>query len=243
MTSNSVTVWAVVAAAGMSRRFAEAAAGTASRPPSKLLAPVAGESVLARVLDALADSRVAGVAVVVNPQIADIIRSNRPANKQRVYVVNDVPESEMIESIQMGLMAVARHFLAEHLDGGSRRTDRITLSRPDVGYLICPGDHPCISGSAIGRCVSAFACTPESIIIASCAGRRGHPIILPGDLAQLVVSWPPTQRLNSLRTRFPDRVREVETQEPGVLLDVDTPADLDNACRRLQSPEESEMER
>jgi molybdenum cofactor cytidylyltransferase len=67
------------------------------------------------------------------------------------------------------------------------------------------------------------------LIIAAYAGRRGHPIVLPEDLAAEVASWPASHRLSELREREPRRVLLVETGEPGVLVDVDTPADLERA--------------
>jgi len=217
------TVWAVVPAAGISRRFqpgslndVDPGSGPAAVKP-KQLEPVAGHSMLATVLDALEQSRVAGVVVVVNPTIAAEIQQDRHASPRLAYVVNDRGDSQMIESVQMGFAEVDR----VHSERGG------TL----LGYLICPGDHPCLRWTTINQCVGAFEATPDQMIIASHGGQRGHPLILPAYLARQVSSWPATDRLDTLRTRYPRRVREIEVQDPGVLMDVDTPAEMERAVR------------
>ncbi len=243
MTRATVKVWAVVPAAGAGRRFKAAGGPERGSGHSKLLEPIHGRSILATVIDALEASRVAGLVVVVNPGIAETIRAERPPTLARAYVVNDRDRSEMITSVQLGLIGVARHFLRQQVDGILKNQDqvgllhverdRVSLLTPDTGYLICPGDHPGITSAAVDRCVAAFAPACSQIIIATCRGRRGHPIILPADLAQRVVSWSEEERLDRLRIRFPDRVREVETGEPGVLVDVNTPGDLEQLDRQI----------
>lgn len=209
---NDARVWAVVPAAGRGTRMRTSA--SAANAPCKQLESVGGEPMLVKVLNAIEASRLAGCCIVVNPEIVTSLEVLRPANPRRIYAVNDRPDSEMIESIQLGLGAV----------------------RPGMdGYLICPGDHPCITTAVIDICLDAFEQNPSRIVIASHRGRRGHPLILPADLAFDVQSWPPSRGLNEIRTLHADRVRIVEVPDAGILIDVDTPSDLETARERLQS--------
>jgi CTP:molybdopterin cytidylyltransferase MocA len=123
----------------------------------------------------------------------------------------------MLESVQMGLAAA----LGQPLEQSERATGGKT-----VGYLICPGDCPYITPKAVRRCLAAFADRPETITVAAHLGIRGHPIILPKDVACLVASWPLTERLDSLSGRYAGRFQQVETGESGVLADVDRPKDI-----------------
>ncbi len=215
-------MWAIVPAAGLGRRFKRgtrnAERGSDSSPP-KQLADIGDRAMLAAVLDALDVSGVVGVIVVVNPLIRETIRTQRPETTRRIYVVNDRPDSEMIESIQLGLQNIPRDPLSP--------SPSLPLS--PSGCLICPGDHPCITPAAINECIEGFVQDPSRIVIASHAGRRGHPIVLPGDIVFDVLSWPPSRGLNEVRTLHADRVKIVEVDEPGILIDVDTPEDLQRA--------------
>jgi len=173
---------------------------------------------LATIMDALEASRVASLVVVVNPLIAEAIQVERPPTNCRHYVINDRPDSQMIESIQIGLARALR------------------LAPAGGGVLICPGDHPCIRPQTIDQCLAAFASAPDRLVIAAYQGRRAHPIILPADLARAVMFWVPTDRLDNLPARYCERVQQVEVDDPGILIDVDTPADIDVAARLGQPP-------
>jgi molybdenum cofactor cytidylyltransferase len=217
MTTTPAQVWAIIAAAGMGRRF------QGNSP--KQLTRIRGRSMLAAVLDVLETSRVQGVVAVVNPNIIGAIRGERPENPRRAYVVNDRPEGQMIESVQMGLRK-------------ARELASATLPLPrspapaGCGFLITPGDHPSITTDAVDACLAAFASDPHAMVIATCSGRRGHPILLPADIAAEVLTWPTTEPLNRLRERYPDRLQYVDTGEPGVLVDIDTREDLERARLR-----------
>lgn len=211
MNNTGASVWAIVPAAGLGRRFREGDVGAV-----KQLADVGGRTLLAAVLDALDGSRVAGVVVVVSDAVRAAIERERPAGGRRVYVTNPRPDGEMIESIQIGLAAA----MQQRADAGREG---------ETGFMICPGDHPCLSPAAVDMCLQAFLDTPDLLVIATHQGRRGHPLILPEALAAQVARWPASRRLNELRTLYPDRVKLVETPEPGVLVDVDTVADFEEA--------------
>lgn len=210
---SAIPVWGVIPAAGQSRRFAK---GTGTNPAMlKQLALLDGRSMLAVVLDVVDASALVGAAVVVNPQVAASIEAERPAGPRRRYIINARPDSEMIESIQIGLEAVCEW------QGPSAPMPA------SWGVMICPGDQPGMTTAVLDRCVQAFRENPSRIIIAVHQGRRGHPLIVPRDLAEQVAAWPPTARLSDLHQYYPDRALTVETDEPGVLVDIDRPEDLE----------------
>ena len=90
--------------------------------------------------------------------------------------------------------------------------------------------------------IAAFATSPDRISLATYHGRRGHPMILPGDLAHEVLSWPASRGLNELRREHPDRAVEIEIEDPGVVIDVDTPADLEAARMFMEEAQKRERE-
>lgn len=180
---------------------------------------VRGKPMLVHLLDTLLASRVTGVVAVVNELILEPIRRERPEQARLRYALNHNPDSEMYESVRIGLNA-----MPSRRDTGSRGSDSQT-DRAD-SCLIVPGDYPFLSAAAVDCCLAAFETAPEHVIIAAYRGRRGHPIILPPDLTTGVRDGSLAGPLNRLRERFCDRVRLIEVEEPGVLRDVDAPADL-----------------
>lgn len=217
--ANRKHIWAVVPAAGQSRRFRDAQRAAGLPGQFKQLVSLGDRSLLAVVIDALTGSRVAGIVVVVNPEILPHIQNQRPANERLHYVVNDRPDSEMIESVQMGIQAVEN----QAINSQDRQAEL-------AGVLICPGDHPSISTQAVDACIGVFERDVTRLVLAVHAGKRGHPLIIPAQIAAAVLGWPATARLNELRVRYADLVREVSLEDRGILVDVDMPTDLRNVC-------------
>ena len=218
--TDAINVWAIVPAAGQGRRYRKAQQAAGIPEQYKQLEPIGHRSMLATVLDALIASQVVGITVVVNPDILPHIQTERPAGDRFDYVVNERPDSEMIESVQMGLIAVE-----------NRNIPHQDKEMKVAAYLICPGDHPGISTQTIDACLAIFRRDASRLVLAVHQGKRGHPLIIPVAIAREVVHWPATERLNTLRLRYVERVHEVDVDDPGVLVDVDTPAELRNASR------------
>ncbi len=93
------------------------------------------------------------------------------------------------------------------------------------GVLVVPGDMPTLSVDTCRRCMEAFIADPRRIVIATHAGKRGHPIIFPlsmGDTVDRLATG-----LNALPQEHPERVHLVAVDDPGAVADVDTQADYD----------------
>ena len=189
-------IFAILPAAGRSRRMGS----------DKQLLDVAGQPMAMAVLERLAASSVTGVALVTHRTIADALP---PLPRDTFVVLNDDPATEMIDSIRIGLTAWQ----------GREQT-----SAHD-GFLICPADQPGISTADIDACITAFRATPDRIIIAEHAGRRGHPIIFPAALADFVLSPACDGGLNALPRSHTQQVHIVSCASPGVVRDIDTPQD------------------
>jgi len=163
---------------------------------AKQLLPVDGVPMLLKIAAELRQSTVDDVFVVTHSEIA----SHLPGES---VIINDDPASEMIDSIRLGLAA--------HRGSAD-------------GFLICLGDQPGISSEDIDRCVEAFRASPQTMVIATHAGRRGHPMIFPAFLADQVSSPLCDEGLNALPREHPQLIREIECGPPAVQ-NVNTPED------------------
>lgn len=192
--SRGTSVFAILPAAGRSRRMGA---------PKQLL-DVGGRPMLREGVETLLRARTRGVAVVLH---ADLAASFDFSPFPRVVVrLNNDPDSEMIQSIRIGLA-----------EWQSRGLD------PDDGILVCPADQPGLSFVDINHCILAFRQSPQRIVVATHDGRRGHPLIFPAALADVVFSHVCDSGLNQLPRLHSDRVHLVPLASPAVTRDIDTP--------------------
>ena len=180
----------------------------------KALLPFGESTMIETVLANLSRGGVDGIVVVVSPAIAEAV--GRAAGGAAGVVINPLPDSEMIESIQMALAHLAEAAAPDPYDG----------------CVVLPADQPQVGAASVRRCVEAFRTAPERIIIATRGTRRGHPILFPWALADAVCALPPTTGLNHLPRQHVDRVLEVACDDDGVVTDIDTPEDYERARRK-----------
>jgi molybdenum cofactor cytidylyltransferase len=170
----------------------------------KQLLHVDGKPMLLAIVDALLGGGAARVTVVAS----SALRDQFPPFPPRVdFALNDDPQTEMIDSLRIGLA--------------------IPAQADADGYLICPSDAARITAADVRRCVGAFAETPDRIVLATHAGRRGHPMIFPASLADVVRSAECDAGLNHLARNRPQLVREVACDSPGTIANINTPADYE----------------
>ncbi len=193
-------IFAIVPAAGRSERMGK----------PKLILPLAGETVIARVVSTLRRGGILHVIVVAPPTEAPgaVILTDEASKAGAVVIVPEVRPVDMRASFQLGL---------DHLEDGPKPSS----------IMLLPGDSPGITGALVEQILAAANANPRSIIIPTFNGRRGHPIVLPWDLALLVQALPFGAGINALIALHAPRVVEVRVDEPGTLDDLDTPRDYE----------------
>lgn len=199
-----VGIWGIIPAAGMGRRI--------GRPKQTL--PYAGSTIVGTVTRTLLDAGVTGVVVVTRNDL--VKKLDLPDDDRVGTAINDDADSEMIDSIRIALAGLA----GAHLPPSAGQSPP-----PADGVLVVPADMPAITANACRKCMAVFVTDPRHIVIATYQGVRGHPIIFPLSLRPTVDGL--TQGLRQLARIHPDRVRPVETGEPGVTEDIDTPEDYE----------------
>jgi molybdopterin converting factor subunit 1 len=123
----------------------------------------------------------------------------------------------MRDSVELGLAALAR----------GDRIERV---------LLVPADSPGITSELVARLLDRAAGSPGSIIVPCFEGRRGHPVVIPWDIAALVPTLPVDLGVNALAHRYPERVVELAIPNADPIGDLDTPDDLLRLNQR-QSPD------
>ena len=101
-------------------------------------------------------------------------------------------------------------------------------ARPDAGgWLILPGDMPRVQPETLQRVARELAA--HAVVFAQYKGRRGHPVGFSGELYSELIALTGDEGARRVIARYPAFALNVD--DPGVLVDVDTVADLDSLRR------------
>ena len=94
------------------------------------------------------------------------------------------------------------------------------------GLLICLIDQPHIKFETFQNIVRKVMSHPEKIIIPVYNNRGGHPVFIPGSLFTEIVKKSAKKSLREVFSNHHDLILRMEVKDPGILEDIDTPADL-----------------
>lgn len=183
------------------------AAGSSRRMGSqKLLLPFARSTIIETVVDNVLNSSIDHVMVVLganHSEVRDILES-RPVH----FCYNKEHENGMLSSVKCGIRALP--------------ADALTA-------LIYLGDQPGIPPSVTNSVIEAYSEELYGIVIPVHMHRRGHPLLVDMKYRKEIEELDLEEGLRSLRHHFPEDVLEVEVDESGILVDIDTPEDYKKA--------------
>ncbi len=112
-------------------------------------------------------------------------------------------------------------------------------NQPVAGALVCLVDHPAITKKVVRLLLERFAKTQAPILIPTCRGRRGHPVLFARRLFQELLDAPLEEGARSVVRKHAAEVELAETGEEGILLDIDKPEDYQALLARRDMPAES----
>lgn len=197
MTS-AFRVGAVLLAAGASRRFGDA---------NKLLQQIDGQPLAVRAATTLAAAGLAPVVAVLGTGAAEV-RAALATVAGLDLVENPDHAQGMGTSIACGVR---------------RLRDDDSLD----GVVIALADMPHLRRETIAALVDAFTLEPEAgIVMPVMAGWRGHPVLFARRYFDELAGLGGDIGARPVLEAHPDAIIEVETDDPGIFLDVDTPEDL-----------------
>ncbi len=174
---------------------------------TKQLLPLGDRPVIRRCVDALLAAGVPDIVVVAGREMDGI--AGALCGLPVVVAKNDSPESDMAESARVGLTS---------------------CDPRSSGVLICLADHPLVMPITVTALLLEHGRSPDRIIIPCLAGRRGHPSLFPLPIARELFRG---GTLRDIVQRDPDRVILMETEDEGVLLDMDTPEDYERLKSKI----------
>jgi molybdenum cofactor cytidylyltransferase len=176
------------------------AAGESSRMGrDKALLDYRGRTFLEHILATLLEAGLDRVTVVLGHHAEEIQRAVRLDGA--TVIVNAEYRRGQTSSCQAGL----RSLESEGVDA----------------VVLCLVDHPAISTEVVGQIIEAYRSSNAPVVIPTYQGRRGHPVLIARPLFAELLALGASEGANSVVRKYRDLTRIVETDDPGVLIDVD----------------------
>jgi molybdenum cofactor cytidylyltransferase len=168
----------------------------------KALLPIEGQNFIERIVGALTQSQVDRLVVVLGHN-ADVMRrqiEHLPID----IVINTEYKNGQLSSLQ----AAIRHIEKEN------RCD---------GMLVHLVDHPYIDRRLVDLMIQRFYETKKLIVVPRHQQKRGHPVIFSRELFQELLNAPVDQGAKAVVNAHRQETLEIEWQDEGITLDIDTP--------------------
>jgi molybdenum cofactor cytidylyltransferase len=200
----------LILAAGRSSRM--------GRPKALLPCGPGGDSFLGTLVTTLANGGITDLIVVGRPRDEPLeaelarVRAASAVGIRLRFVENPGAEAGQLSSVLAGL----------------RQADR-----PGVrGLLWIPVDMPLIAAATVAQLLAVFDASGAPIVRPAYRGAHGHPVIVARALFDELRRANPSDGARAVVRAHAGSIADVEVDDPGVVVDVDTPEDY----ARLVSP-------
>ncbi len=168
----------------------------------KALLPWGDSLLLERVIDNASHSRLDSVMVVLGHE-ADIIMERIDFKGVRVIVNSDYNTGQ----------------------SSSLRASLCALGDDTDAAMFLLGDQPFISVQIIDKLICTFCRHPSGLLIPTHRGKRGNPVLVHKSVFGMIQKITGDTGARALFDSLSGQITEVEVLDPGILLDIDTPAD------------------
>lgn len=175
----------------------------------KMLLPYRGTTIIETVIQNIAASSVEKTLVVLGSDREEILKVISDYDVMHCY--NADFKTGMLSSVKCGLAHLPDDYLAA---------------------LVFPGDQPMIEVPVINLVVRTWHDSGRGIVVPTFMGRRGHPLLIERKYNKEVMSLDAAEGLRILAMKHPDDVKEIETDNPLILKDIDTAEDYRNEINR-----------
>jgi len=103
---------------------------------------------------------------------------------------------------------------------------------PDAAaFFLLPGDMPLVRPATLICLMGEWDARPGGILYPWYAAKRGHPPLIGRACIPEILAEAPPGGLRELLRRHDGDAREIEVADPGILIDLDTPADYERLPR------------
>lgn len=164
-----------------------------------MLLPFGASTIIESVIESVSESDVNNILVVLGAEKEAIAKKISKKPIRTCY--NEIYKEGMLSSVKCGFKNLPADFRA---------------------VLIFQGDQPMITPDSINTVIDAYMYSGKGLVIPVFKNKRGHPFLIDKRYREEIEKLNPAIGLHALSDRFPDDVYEIETNDPGILKDIDT---------------------
>jgi nicotine blue oxidoreductase len=170
----------------------------------KALLRAGSETFLERTISALIGGGCADVVVVLNDDDSELLNMTSAAGGRPAWGAGI--GSEQIDSLRSGLRA-----LAEGVDA----------------VVVLPVDHPLVRPTTVAAVITAYRGSGAAVVQVLYDGKNGHPVLFDAALFNELLFNPLEEGARSMIRAHASEAIAIEVDDPGVLIDVDTPEEYE----------------
>lgn len=131
---------------------------------------------------------------------------------------------------KLGVQTIVNHNFSKGMFSSVRAGVK-SLSPVVKGFFLLPVDNPIVTRDTLEKLQHAFFTTEFGIIYPLYQGERGHPPLISCRYVNNVINWNEPGGMRALLEQYEHDSLDVQVEDPGVLLDMDTPEDYQQMLR------------
>jgi molybdenum cofactor cytidylyltransferase len=168
----------------------------------KALLPIAGQTFIEKIVGTLKQTQIGKVIVMLGHNAAEMRR--RIEHLPVEILVNPDYKLGQLSSLQVAVR-------------------RLETEIDCDGMLVHLVDHPYIDPKLVDNMIERFYATGKLIVVPRYGAKRGHPVIFSRQLFDELLAAPMDQGAKAVVNAHRDDTLEIDTRDPGVTVDIDTP--------------------
>jgi molybdenum cofactor cytidylyltransferase len=177
----------------------------------KALLPIDGQTFIERIVAALKQTKVGKIIVILGHNAREL--QSKISHLPVEILINTDYKLGQLSSLQLAVRN-----LQSDLDCD--------------GMLVHLVDHPYLAPALVEEMIRRFYETKKRIIVPKFHGKRGHPVIFSNALFDEILSAPMEEGAKAVVNAHRAETLEIETEEEGIAVDIDTPELYQQHVRR-----------
>ena len=177
----------------------------------KALLPIDGQTFIERIVAALKQTKVGKIIVILGHNAREL--QSKISHLPVEILINTDYKLGQLSSLQLAVRNL----------------------QPDLdcdGMLVHLVDHPYLAPALVEEMIRRFYETNKRIIVPRYHGKRGHPVIFSNALFDEILSAPMEEGAKAVVNAHRAETLEIETEEEGIAVDIDTPELYQQHVRR-----------
>jgi len=177
----------------------------------KALLPIDGQTFIERIVAALKQTKVGKIIVILGHNAREL--QSKISHLPVEILINTDYKLGQLSSLQLAVRNL----------------------QPDLdcdGMLVHLVDHPYLAPALVEEMIRRFYETRKRIIVPKFHGKRGHPVIFSNALFDEILSAPMAEGAKAVVNAHRAETLEIETEEEGIAVDIDTPELYQQHVRR-----------